>query len=232
MPIGTFIHEPALNMSLSNLRRFVMGLALPCLALMAADRAHAQAVPMCGGGGEIRHSSPTTGLEQPASAPAELLALVEIPAGGTVKYELHLESGRMEVDRFLSMPVAYPVNYGVLPCTLAEDGDLLDVLILTREPVLPGALIRVRPVALLRMLDRGEVDNKVLVVPVTAVDPAYGEIQGLGDVPRSVLDRIEAFFRVYKDLPDPDVSVEVGPWTGLDDALAEVQAALDAVSSR
>ncbi len=79
---------------------------------------------------------------QPATAPDELMAMIEIPAGGQVKYEFDEASGRMEVDRFLSMPVAYPVNYGILPCTRGGDGDPLDVLIMTRIPVDPGAIIR------------------------------------------------------------------------------------------
>jgi inorganic pyrophosphatase len=81
---------------------------------------------------------------QPPDAPDRLWALVEIPAGSAVKYELHAGTGRMAVDRFLSMSMVYPANYGVLPCTLAGDGDAIDVLVLTREPVSAGALILVR----------------------------------------------------------------------------------------
>ena len=172
------------------------------------------------------------GLVQPGGAPEELLALVEIPAGGAVKYELHVPSGRMEVDRFLSMPMAYPANYGILPCTLAEDGDALDVLVLTREPLLPGAVIRVRPVGLLRMRDRGEDDHKLLAVPVDAVDPEFAGIRELEDVTPLERARIEAFFRVYKDLPDPDVEVEVGPWEGRTAALAVVDQAIDAARAK
>ncbi len=158
------------------------------------------------------------GLDQPDVYPEELLALVEIPAGGQVKYELHPETGRMEVDRFLSMPMAYPVNYGILPCTLAEDGDAFDVLILTRAPLLPGSLIRVRPIGLLPMLDRGEQDDKVLVVPVDAVDPTWSDVRDVGDLPGVERERIRAFFRVYKELPDPNVEVQVEAWLGADDA--------------
>ncbi len=186
------------------------------------------------GAGELRGQASTCpspegglqGLRQPAEAPDELLALIEIPAGGQVKYELHPESGRMEVDRFLSMPVAYPVNYGILPCTLAEDGDHLDVLVLTRIPVLPGALIRVRPVGVLRMVDRGEGDDKILMVPVSAVDPTWDGVRSLEDLPAAEVQRVEAFFQVYKNLPDPTVQVEVGPWEGVESALALIRAAL------
>jgi inorganic pyrophosphatase len=185
------------------------------------------ASPTCLPGGAGPESGALAGLAQPLEAPWELLALVEIPSGGSVKYELHAGSGRMEVDRFLSMPVTYPANYGVLPCTLAEDGDALDVMILTREPLAPGALIRVRPVGLLRMLDRGEEDHKLLAVPLTSVDPEFGGVRDLDHLPDETLARIEAFFRVYKELPDPEVEVVVGPWEGLEEAIGAVRAAMD-----
>lgn len=185
------------------------------------------ASPTCLPGGAGPESGALAGLAQPLEAPRELLALVEIPSGGSVKYELHAGSGRMEVDRFLSMPVTYPANYGVLPCTLAEDGDALDVMILTREPLAPGTLIRVRPVGLLRMLDRGEEDHKLLAVPLANVDPGFAGVREMDDLPEEVLARIEAFFRVYKELPQPEVEVLVGPWEGLEAARAAVRAAMD-----
>ena len=163
---------------------------------------------------------------QPAAAPDELLAMVEIPAGGQVKYELDEASGRMEVDRFLSMPVAYPVNYGILPCTEGGDGDPLDVLVLTRIPVDPGAMIRVRAVGVLRMRDAGEEDDKLVVVPLSAVDPAYDEITTLDDVPAAQLESIEAFFEVYKALPEPGGRIELGGWEGPEVARAIIRAGL------
>jgi inorganic pyrophosphatase len=120
----------------------------------------------------------------------------------------------MEVDRFLAMSMAYPANYGILPCTWGGDGDPLDVLVLTRAPVLPGAVLRVRPVGVLRMRDRGEEDDKILAVPLDAVDATFAPIRDLEDLVVAERDRIEAFFRVYKDLPDPSVEVQVGPWLG------------------
>jgi len=163
---------------------------------------------------------------QPRSAPDELVAMVEIPAGGQVKYELDEASGRMEVDRFLSMPVAYPVNYGILPCTEGGDGDPLDVLILTRIPVDPGALIRVRPVGVLRMRDGGEEDDKLVVVPLTGVDPTYEPVGALEDLPTTQLEAIRAFFEVYKLLPEPAGEVELGPWEGPEAARAIIRAGI------
>lgn len=163
---------------------------------------------------------------QPAAAPDELVAMVEIPAGGQVKYELDEASGRMEVDRFLSMPVAYPVNYGILPCTEGGDGDPLDVLVLTRLPVDPGALIRVRAVGVLRMRDGREDDDKLVVVPVTSVDPAYAGIATLDDVSAALRESIEAFFEVYKKLPEPAGEVELGGWEGPEVARGIIRAGL------
>jgi len=158
-----------------------------------------------------------------------MLALIEIPAGSSVKYELHEPSGRMEVDRFLAMPMAYPLNYGTFPCTLAGDGDPLDVLVLTRFPVAPGSLIRVRPVGVLRMIDRGEEDHKILAVPVGSVDATYDAIQSPEDLPAAELDRIHAFFQFYKELPTPAVAVEVGPWEGSEAAIELIRDALAGV---
>lgn len=139
-------------------------------------------------------------MPQPAPDSGEALLLVEIPAGGATKYET-LPNGLVQVDRFLRMPVAYPANYGALPSTLAGDGDPLDALVLTREPLPPGVLLRFRPVAVLRMLDAGASDHKLVGVPADSVDPAYSDIRDLANLPVAERERIEAFFRVYKQLP-------------------------------
>ena len=137
---------------------------------------------------------------QPKDAPDTALLAVEIPAGSITKYEIN-EDGLVFVDRFQSMPVAYPANYGSMPRTLAGDGDPLDALVITREALHPGVLIRFRPIGVLRMEDDGEADQKVIGVPTDKVDPTYAGIRDLGDLPQVERDRIEAFFRVYKDLP-------------------------------
>jgi inorganic pyrophosphatase len=136
---------------------------------------------------------------QPAAAPDEVLMAVEIPAGGSIKYEIG-EDGLIHVDRFLSMPMAYPANYGSMPRTLAGDGDPLDALVLTRAPLHPGTLIEFRPIGYLKMRDGGECDDKVIGVPTDRVDPSYAGIRDLSDLPEIERRRIEAFFRVYKEL--------------------------------
>ena len=130
---------------------------------------------------------------QPKKAPEEVLLAVEIPAGSFTKYEIN-EEGLVYVDRFQSMPVVYPANYGSMPRTLAGDGDPLDALVLTREPLHPGVLIAFRPIGYLRMLDKGEQDDKVIGVPTDKVDPTYSNIRDLADLPeigsKSLVSRI------------------------------------------
>lgn len=155
---------------------------------------------------------------QPDTFPGELFAVVEIPAGSMIKYEIDPESGLTIVDRFQSMPVAYPANYGAFSRTLAGDNDPLDVLVYTREPIIPGALIRVRPIGVLLSTDGGEQDDKVIAVPVSKVDPTYDEVQSIDDLPKIERDRLEAFFRVYKQIPEGRKTVELHGFGDLDAA--------------
>ncbi len=168
-------------------------------------------------------------LAQPTNAPEEVLLLVEIPAGSAIKYEMG-EGGELRVDRFLSMPVAYPANYGSMPRTLAGDGDPLDALVLTRFPVQPGAVIRFRPLGVLRMTDRGEADEKIVGVPVDAVDPTYSDVRALEDLPAMERRRIEAFFRTYKQLPDGG-NIQLNGWGDAAEARQVIGRALQAHSA-
>lgn len=187
--------------------------ALLSAALFVAAGAHA--------GEGIRHPF---AVEQPVAAPAEALMVVEIPAGSFIKYEIG-DDGLLHVDRFLSMPMAYPANYGSLPRTLAGDGDPLDALVITRTPLHPGVLLRFRPIGYLKMVDRGEADEKVIGVPVDAVDPSYAGIRELADLPQIERQRIEAFFRVYKDLPEGGNTVVLDGWGTAEEARALIRAA-------
>ncbi|WMJ68788.1 inorganic diphosphatase [Stenotrophomonas sp. 24(2023)] len=148
---------------------------------------------------------------QPAQAPEEVHLAVEIPAGSITKYEIR-DDGLVHVDRFVSMPVAYPANYGSMPRTLAGDNDPLDALVLTREPLHPGVIIRFRPIGYLKMIDGGEHDQKIIGVPTDAVDPTYAGIRDLADLPAIERQRIEAFFRTYKDLPAGRNPVQLDGW--------------------
>lgn len=166
-------------------------------------------------------------LPQVYRYPDDVLALIEIPQGSFTKYEIDPKSGFIAVDRFQSMPVVYPANYGTIPSTLAGDGDNLDVLVLTREPIIPGALIRVRPIGMLQMVDGGERDDKLIAVPISDVDPSYDSIRTLSDLPGVEIDRIEAFFRVYKQLPAGRKIVELNGFCEADQAKALVKKAIE-----
>ena len=192
-----------------RLPAFVMLLLLPVVAAWARD-AH------------VGHPFLAT---QPAQAPAEVLLAVEIPAGSSIKYEIG-DDGLVFVDRVLSMPVAYPANFGSMPRTLAGDGDPLDALVLTRQPLHPGVLVRFRPVAVLRMTDKGEQDEKIIGVPVDQVDPTYAGIRDVTDLPAIERQRIEAFFRVYKDLPEGGDAVRLAGWGDAAEARARVAESL------
>lgn len=150
-------------------------------------------------------------VAQPDNTPDEALLAVEIPAGSAIKYEIDA-NGLVFVDRFLSMPVAYPANYGSMPSTRAGDGDPLDALVLTRAPLHPGVLLRFRPIGVLRMTDRGEQDEKIIGVPTDRLDASYANVRDIKHLPQAERDRIEAFFRVYKDLPAGGNEVRLHGW--------------------
>ena len=135
----------------------------------------------------------------PGRNPPELVtALVEIPRGSRNKYELDKESGLIKLDRVLYSAVHYPGDYGFIPRTLAEDHDPCDILVLINEPTFPGCQIDARPIGVLRMLDRGEADDKILAVPQH--DPFYSEYFDIADIPQHYLKEVEHFFAIYKDL--------------------------------
>jgi len=159
---------------------------------------------------------------QPKEAPEEANLAVEIPAGSFTKYEIK-DDGLVHVDRFQSMPVAYPANYGSMPRTLAGDNDPLDALVLTREPLHPGVIVRFRPIGYLKMVDKGKHDEKVIGVPTDKIDPTYANIRDLQDLPLIERQRIEAFFRVYKDLPEGRNPVELSGWGNAAEAKAVIR---------
>ncbi|MCO6390579.1 inorganic diphosphatase [Aliihoeflea aestuarii] len=158
----------------------------------------------------------------------EFNTLIEIPAGEITKYEVDADTGHLIVDRYMSMPVAYPTNYGSIPSSLGGDGDPLDALVITRVPVVPGAMIRVRAIGIMKMIDGGEQDDKIVAVPVSDVDPTYDAIREMEDLPEMERNRLEAFFRVYKDLPEGSKVIELG---GYDSAEAAGAAISEAISN-
>lgn len=146
--------------------------------------------------------------------PSEINVVIEIPQGGVpVKYELDKESGAVFVDRFLHTAMFYPGNYGFIPHTLSEDGDPLDVLVVTQIPVIPGAVIRCRPVGVLLMTDEQGGDEKIVAVPTEALHPFYDNVRTYKDLPEILCDQIGHFFQHYKDL-EPGKWAKVTRWDG------------------
>jgi inorganic pyrophosphatase len=145
-------------------------------------------------------------------------AIIEIPAKSRNKYELDKKTGALRLDRVLYSAVHYPGDYGFIPRTLHEDNDPLDILVRINEPTFPGCQIDVRPVGVLRMLDRGEPDDKILSVPCH--DPYHQEYFDIADMPGHYLKEIEHFFHIYKDLEGK--RVEILGWEKSDVAMALV----------
>ena len=156
--------------------------------------------------------------------PNDFNVIIEIPANGDpVKYEVDKESGAIFVDRFLGTAMHYPVNYGYIPQTLSDDGDPVDVLVITPFPLFPGAVVRCRVLGVLKMTDDGGVDAKLLAVPVEKLCPMYAHIQSLKDVPEHTLNQIKHFFEHYKDL-EKGKWVKMDGWEDIESAKKEILA--------
>ncbi|WP_283194802.1 inorganic diphosphatase [Rhizobium sp. AN80A] len=169
---------------------------------------------------------------QPNDDSKEFFTAIEIPQGSFTKYEIDAKTGRIIVDRFQSMPVIYPANYGSITSSLGGDGDPLDALVYTREPVVPGAIIRVRAIGVLKMVDGGDQDDKIVAVPASAIDPTYDKIKEISDLPEIEQERLQAFFRVYKQLPAKRKVVEVNGFDSAEKAQAEVAASIKAFAEK
>jgi inorganic pyrophosphatase len=158
--------------------------------------------------------------------PNEINVIIEIPMHSEpVKYEVDKDSGVLFVDRFLSTPMFYPVNYGYIPNTLSEDGDPVDVLVVTPVPLINGSVIRCRVVGMLKMTDESGVDAKLLAVPITKLTKIYETIKTYQDLPQHLLNSLEHFFTHYKDLEEGKW-VKVDGWVGCDAALDEILASV------
>ena len=142
--------------------------------------------------------------------PNEVNAVIEVPVGGEpIKYETDKAAGMLVVDHFLYTPMRYPGNYGFIPHTLSDDGDPCDVLVVNTRPLLPGGAISVRPVGVLRMVDEGGGDEKIVAVPVSRLTQRYTHVHNYTDLPEILWRQIEHFFAHYKDL-------EPGKWSKFD----------------
>jgi len=142
------------------------------------------------------------------SNPDKINAVIEIPYGSNIKYEIDKESGALCVDRVLYGAMFYPANYGFVPNTLADDGDPADVLVLNEYPLAAGSVIPCRLIGVLMMEDESGMDEKLLAVPVSKIDPRYEGIKEVSDLPKATLDKIKNFFETYK-LLEPNKWVKV-----------------------
>mgnify|MGYP000193268085 CR=1 FL=1 len=149
---------------------------------------------------------PLSSISIGPNPPFDVHVIIENPMGGEpVKYEMDKESGLMFVDRFLHTAMYYPGNYGFIPHTLSGDGDPVDVLVIGRVPVMPGAVMRSKPIGVLLMEDEAGLDEKILAVPVSKLHPYHDNVDSYDQLPAIMLEQIEHFFSHYKDL-------EKGKW--------------------
>lgn len=146
-------------------------------------------------------------------------SLIEIPSGSKNKYEIDKKRNRIRLDRVLYSSVAYPAEYGYIIDTLADDGDALDILILSSSPTFPGCIVEGRVLGYLDMIDKGKYDQKVIAV--SANDPRYDDIKTLDDIPLHTRREIKEFFKTYKDLQD--IKVEIGDFHNFEETIQLIE---------
>lgn len=158
-------------------------------------------------------------------APEVVNVVVEIPKGSNVKYEYDIKNGMMKVDRILYTAMNYPFNYGFVAGTLGEDGDPLDILVVSNTPFSTGSFLEARPIGIMMMKDEEGVDSKVIAVPVEKVDPEFASVKDVNSLSESVKKKIGHFFSYYKSI-EPGKWVEITGWQNATAAKAEISKAI------
>ena len=161
----------------------------------------------------------------PGEAPDAVKAIIEVPYGSNVKYELDKESGAIEVDRVMYSAMFYPANYGFVANTLSDDGDPADILVISEYPLYPGSYIKSRLIGVLMMEDESGIDEKLIAVPADKIDPSYKNIRDINDLPEHTLNKIKNFFETYKML-EPNKWVKVTGFEGKAKATEILEAAI------
>lgn len=164
-------------------------------------------------------------IEIGKNAPEEINCIIEISKGSHNKYEIDKETGLIKLDRANYGPAAYPFDYGFVPQTLWEDGDALDVVVLSTYPIDSGILVTVRPVAIMEMTDTDESDNKIIAVPVD--DLRWEDIQDLNDLNKHTLKEMQNFFETIKQLKPKKSVVAVHGFKGKSDAILAIKRSQD-----
>ena len=163
---------------------------------------------------------------KPGNPEEAINVVIEIPQGSNIKYELDKDSGAIFLDRILYGSQFYPANYGFVPNTLADDGDPIDVLVLSSESVVPGCVIKSRVIGVLMMEDESGKDEKIIAVPTIKLDPKMAKVNELEDLPEITLQQIKHFFETYKDL-EPGKWVKVTGFDGKDKAIELIKKAIE-----
>lgn len=159
-------------------------------------------------------------IRQPTGFPNEINVVIEISCNsGPVKYEI--EENILYVDRFLAVSMNYPCNYGFIPNIIGGDGDPLDALVITRFPIVPGAVVKTKLIGMLIMEDEKGQDEKILAVPIESIDPYYNLINNHSDLPEIQLQQIEHFFTKYKDL-EKNKFVKILGWANKEEAIKTI----------
>jgi len=158
----------------------------------------------------------------------DFVGFIEISKGSKMKYELDKPTGLIMVDRILSTSTQYPWSYGLIPRTYAPDGDPLDIIVISSEPIISGALAKCRPIGVMRMIDGGDQDDKIICV--LPKDPMYNEITDIAQLPKHIGDEMMHFFSVYKQLEGKET--ETGPIEGPASAVKIVQECIDAYGKK
>ena len=155
--------------------------------------------------------------------PETFTTLIEIPKGSKCKYELDKHTGLLKLDRILYTSTHYPANYGFIPRTYADDGDPLDVLVIGMEPIYPMTLIEVYPIGVMRMIDGGKLDDKIIAIPFS--DPTHRDVKSIHELPSHIFDEIKHFFTVYKNLEHKTTAVD--EVKGREEAVKIIEAAIN-----